>query len=184
MTSETRQLLQRNQYGNAYIELGRSNYQQFGGDELTPGPADVAHDILDKSLNKPTLLPRQKGYRLESRNEDNPISCFEVGNLAVKSVVKSIAAQAISEYGHGEVGFIDMNDAVSTSERSKNTTSRIQALGRTTVAAHRGVTLIAVEAGNNLDETEQIAASEIYNSLASLSSQNFRVAVLGTSDIS
>lgn len=181
MTREIQQLLQQNKYGHGYRELNRDNYSEFFP-ELEAGPADVAHNILDKTLNKPSLLPQIRHNRLLAPAEGDPTSCFELQDLSAKSIVKSVAAQAINEYGLREVGFIDIEDSVQTAERARNTTNRIQQLGRAAAMYTGCSTLVTVEAGNHLSEEQSEAAHEIYGSLSQLSPQNFRVAILGTSD--
>ncbi|MGI9027859.1 MAG: hypothetical protein ACR2FM_03420, partial [Candidatus Saccharimonadales bacterium] len=179
MTRNPYELLeQQTRYGQGYTELRRDNYTEFFAD-YAAGPADVAYNVLDRTLNKESLIALTQNGIAKKQAEGDPTSCFVMARSQVIPVIKSVAAIAINEYGFAEVGYIDINDAVQTQERGENTLRKIQLLDRLSRSLGKGTKLITVRAGVKLEDAKSQVAEDIYGSLSQLSPKIFRVAVLG-----
>ncbi len=183
MTPEIEQKLEyTRRRGPVYTALRRDNHRTIFLPHVTAGSADIAHTILDETLNKPGLSAPNTGFDVLTPRVSDPTSCFELPGQKLRSVVKAVAASAV-EFWCNDVGHIDVNMAVKTSEDTEAALDRIQLLGKASVSKDDGLTFIAVEAGLNLTEAETAAAQQIYSSLQALPAEHFRVAIIGISSI-
>lgn len=178
MTQALKQLEQLRKHGGGHFKFTPENYSAFGGVDMIPGPTDVAHTVVSQTFNNPTLLPRQKAYRLEPRDAGNAITEFNVTDLEIKPLVKSVASLAINEYGHQRVDYLDIAEIVETPERAEVMARRIGVFASMKHA--NSVNFVVVEAGFDLDEAETARASEVHNVLMDLSPDNFRIAILNS----
>lgn len=169
-------------HGFSYVELTRDNNSGFYPDHEA-GPADIAQNIMVSALNRPGLVQRVKYGKVLDTLDDDPSTCFELKHWNVKSIVKSMAVSAIEEFGLSYFGYIDINEAVKTSGRAQNTAVKVDSLARSATSRIGTITLIAVEAGENLQGFELESARNIYRSLSELPPETYRVAVLSRSDI-